>query len=59
MPRSASSWRRNTKNFHIPGEHWRAMATPSLSDDIPRSASKSRFEAQASKMALVTPNFHF
>ncbi|MCI82730.1 hypothetical protein A2U01_0104004, partial [Trifolium medium] len=34
---------------------WRAMATLSLSDYIPRSASKSKFEAQASKMALVTP----
>ncbi|MCI93028.1 hypothetical protein A2U01_0114326 [Trifolium medium] len=40
------------------------MATLSLSDDIPRSATtslaqrrKPRFEAQASKMALAMPKF--
>ncbi|MCI67352.1 hypothetical protein A2U01_0088611, partial [Trifolium medium] len=42
-PRSASIWRRKTADFHPPGEHWRAIATPSLSDGIPRSASSSRF----------------
>ncbi|MCI87110.1 hypothetical protein A2U01_0108391 [Trifolium medium] len=27
------------ENFQVPGEHWRAKATLSLSDDIPHSAT--------------------
>ncbi|MCI54688.1 hypothetical protein A2U01_0075938, partial [Trifolium medium] len=47
-PRSARNWRRKTANFQVPGEHWRAMATLSLSDDIPHSAT----QAQILKLSL-------
>ncbi|MCI80106.1 hypothetical protein A2U01_0101377, partial [Trifolium medium] len=35
-------WRRKAVNFKVSGEPWRALATSSLSEPAPRSATSSR-----------------
>ncbi|MCI90004.1 hypothetical protein A2U01_0111293, partial [Trifolium medium] len=40
--RSASSWRRKAVHSRVTSEPWRALATISLSDQRPRSATQAQ-----------------